>query len=241
MADKRNLRSNSNDQLTWTYNDILLILDKQRNDIVQIFKDELNKIVFKIEALESRMKIVENSFLEIQLKQKEQVTQHGSLTKKVEEMKSEYSHAILDEMEQRSWRKTNIIISGVVELKQGDVKERQDHDKKYVEELIEDLDMNEIEVQSVSRIGKIGGNKERLMRVKLKSEASKIELLKSARNLKNNTEYKGVYLNPDRTPMEQHRFSILRKELKTRRSNGEDVILYKGQIINKNEIHKNFR
>jgi hypothetical protein len=65
----------------------------------------------------------------------------------------------------------------------------------------------------------------------------KFRILKACKELKKRQEYKNVFINPDRTPLEQAIDKRLRHELKERRENGEDnLVIYRGKVINRNEI-----
>lgn len=236
---KRYLRSNSVDQIN--SNDLYILLEQQKKDIVDSFTNEIRKVFNKIESLETRILNFENSLYEIRKQQTDQESTIKTLAADIQNMKNEYSHALLDEVEQRNWRRNNIIVCGAEELKHGSLKERKEHDEIMIDNMIEDLKISDVEVRNITRIGRMKEGKERLIRIKLSTDDSKTKLLKAAKSLQNIPKYKGIYLNPDRTPVEQHRFALIRKELKDRKEKGEDVVLFRGRVIAKTALPKNFR
>ena len=66
--------------------------------------------------------------------------------------------------------------------------------------------------------------------IRLQDEATKWNILRMARELRNSHEYSNVYISPDLTPQEQQRDKALRDEVK-RRLNGEEVEIRRGRVV----------
>ena len=66
----------------------------------------------------------------------------------------------------------------------------------------------------------------RLLKISVKEEESKMQILRNAKLLKSSLHYKYVFVGPDRTPREQTEYRDLLRELKEKREKGEDVVLY---------------
>ena len=88
-------------------------------------------------------------------------------------------------------------------------------------------------IENVHRIGKVVEGRNRLIRVILSSEDCKDRVLREARQLRNASEFKNVYVNPDLTLRQRQEGKRLREELKRRRELGEDVVLRHGSIASK--------
>ena len=58
--------------------------------------------------------------------------------------------------------------------------------------------------------------------------------MQKAKNLRNSTTFKNVYINPDLTIRQQKESKALRDELKKRRNNGESVVIRNGEVVPKN-------
>jgi hypothetical protein len=144
-------------------------------------------------------------------------------------------------MEERDRRKANLIVSGIVEKEDGTVVERKQHDKAKVETLLQNLcDFNSTVITSVNRIGKVNSSKPRLLKIVCGNIETKLSLLRKAKELRRISSFKGVYLNPDQTPMQQKESKRLREELRRRRALGEDVLIQRGKIVERQTI-QNFR
>lgn len=65
----------------------------------------------------------------------------------------------------------------------------------------------------------------------------KLEILENAYKLSHTTEWKNVFIAPDRTPKEREEHKKLREELKRRQHEGEEgIIIRKGKIVKKARV-----
>jgi hypothetical protein len=91
-------------------------------------------------------------------------------------------------------------------------------------------------IVSVHRIGKPGGTRPRLLKVRCKDSEFRNHLLRRAKELRKNHKYKGIFINPDRTPIEQRRYKELLEELKERKDSKEDVVIFRNRVVPRRKI-----
>ena len=147
-------------------------------------------------------------------------------------------------MEDRNQRKPNLIVSGLPEKSDGSADDRRRWDMESVEELFHSLcHLNADAISSFHRIGKISSNKPRLLKVVCSDTESKSNLLRKSRDLKNTSKFRNIYLNPDLTPAQMLESKKLRQEWKRRKNCGEDVVIRRGHVVerNSNYFNQNFR
>ena len=105
--------------------------------------------------------------------------------------------------------------------------------------LLDVLKIDPNEIVSIKRLGKPVNDRRRLLRVSFSSAMIKRDVVLKARLLKNST-FKDVYIKPDLTLMQRERDLKLRKEMMSCREDGEDVVIYRGQVRRRSEL-KGFR
>ena len=147
---------------------------------------------------------------------------------------------ITNEIEQRIIRAKNVVISGLDLLSDGSVEERKKDDTNKCEEVLGNLDISDFEVVATHRIGKPVAGKPQLLKVIMDSVESKHEIMRKAKQLRNIQEYRQVYINPDRTPLQQLQNKELLEEWKARRDAGEQVVIFKQKVVARESL-KNFR
>lgn len=140
--------------------------------------------------------------------------------------------SVMDEMNQINIRKKNVVIHGIPEKEDGSLHEREDHDREKCQEILDDLELCDVNIRSTRRLGKSRGDGKRLLKVEFAKKLDKRNVLKRSGSLRNGR-FAGVYINPDRTPMEQKNHRKLREELRRRRQEGEDVVIFRGSVIPK--------
>ena len=112
---------------------------------------------------------------------------------------------------------------------------------KKCEEVFEFLDVEKTSIVHVQRMGKIRKDSKRILKINCNSVQTVKKLLMKARRLNTTENFKTVYIGKDLTRLQQNEERVLREELKRRRALGENVVIYRGSICNKNEIGKNFQ
>ena len=113
-------------------------------------------------------------------------------------------------------RKKNIVIHGLPEVD-------SERDVEAVMEILEEglrLDGSR-HIDRTMRIGRDSGDRPRPVRIQLKSEDSKKEILARAKNLKDNDKFKRLFITPDLTRKQQIADKELRMKLKEIRDSGE--------------------
>ena len=239
---KRNTRSNSS--TSDKSSDIPALLVKMKQEIIEATKAEIKNVVDKLSQMELKISCIENALDCITLRQDTQEKQIADLNDRLDNFKSTTaSNDMLEELQMRMARSRNVIVSGLPEQSDGTADERRKKDEDDVERLLEKIEMSDALVEKVSRLGKISQERSRLVRVSFREEEEKTQTLRKARLLRSFEKYRGVFVNPDRTPSQQKHFTKLRQELKVRRENGEDVIIFRDRIVSKADMNasKNFR
>lgn len=194
---------------------------------------ELKNISGTLNDLQSKLCAVEDTLQRVLETQKRQDTEIKALKEDVTKIKENYDN-IIAEVESRDRRKTNLILSGLPEKEEGTADERKQCDLLTVQTLFSTLDNSKTDVVSgVYRIGRMTSSRPRLLKVICNTFESKRSLLSKSKNLRNMTQYKNVYMNPDLTPQQQMQNKQLREELRRRRNLGEDVIIQHGKIVDK--------
>lgn len=144
-------------------------------------------------------------------------------------------HEEIDEKLEMEKRKMNIIVHGLKETVNKD--NEPEHDLEMVKELFgTGLKLDSVRhVSVVERIGKADNDKTRPLRIKLLQFESKAEIMKRAKDLKENDSFKKVVITPDLTRKQQIKDKELRTKLKEFRENGiQNCKISKGKIV-KNE------
>ena len=109
-------------------------------------------------------------------------------------------------------------------------------DAKMVEEILNvglKLDASR-HVAECERIGRYADDKVRPVRVKVKSAESKSEILKRAKQLKDQESFKHVFISPDLTQKQRKVDKDLRDHVKQFRSAGEENVIIKAGKVVKN-------
>jgi len=154
----------------------------------------------------------------------------------------------IDTKNEREERKNNIIIFNLDECEEDGIEKERKHDKREVGKLFgkicPEVEVKEIREENFVRLGrkantKVGSGvqkKNRPIKVVLPEEQSKGKILKKAKNLRGLAEYSKVGIAPDKTMKERMEDKKLRTELKTRKQNNEDVVVFNGKVMLRTEI-----
>ena len=214
-----------------TSNDLATLLERQKNDIIQSLKPELKTIVQKLTLLEDRITNLESNIASINHKHLIHDEKLTELTRDLNNVKFNIASETCDEIQQRLHRCKNVIISGLPGPLTGSVEERKSHDSNAVKNLLEAIEEDDSEILAMHRIGRPSNDGKTLLKVEFSSEEVKRKVLRKAKSLRQKEEFKFVYVNPDRTRLQQNEFKILRHQLKTRKESGEDVIIFKNKVV----------
>lgn len=199
-------------------------------------KKEMENTNKLIETLLSRIEKLEQS--NEQLREKyNKLLEDGSFT-------NDYNpdmimHMVTTEMKETEIRKKNIMIFGLQEKNCEGLKERRQHDANLCNQIMKELKVDDFEILHTQRMGKIRSDGKRPLKVVLSRTSAKQKIMKNAKELRK-TRFADIFINNDLTPFQQARAKQTRVELKERRKRGEDVVIYRGQVVTKASL-KNFR
>lgn len=232
--ERRSTRSNSTQSLTLC--DIKDLIEKSKKEIIHTFRNE-------IERLNTKLNELENKVISLEGENKLLIERNQNINKELTKLQSRdvvNMETITQEMDDRMFRRPNLILSGIPESA-GSVEDRKNKDKEIWSKVCAALGMEEAkEVDDLRRIGKVQTRKPRLLRVVCRNASTKFAILKKAKQLKTVHELKGIYINPDRTRTEQEMNRLLQEELKRRRNAGENVAIYRNRVVLKSDV-RNFQ
>lgn len=197
--------------------------NEKLKSMIKTFNKRLDDVERKTELLESRCKILE-----------ENCKKYEKLSKQREASDQE----LIEEAMERNRRRKFLIVSGLSEQKHGSAQERISKDTDSVRELAMIVGVDDLDPEEVSRIGRISNDRPRLLRFKCCSVDEKLSLLRAAKDLRQHSAYGGVYINPDLTRIQRRKNKELRDELRRRREAGEEVVIYRGRVVDKSERSK---
>ena len=237
-SPKLTLRSNSTSGFSLT--DIQQLINSSKNEIISSFKSELDKVNNSVLLLTARIQTIEEKLAEVKKKNDKHENEIRNINELLTKISAETPSNLLEEIEKRNVRRCNLILSGVAEPTSGTVEERNKYDQNETMRIIHELGLPNVEIDNTLRIGQSHEDKPRLLKVTCKDVKQKIEVLRKGKELRNSSAYKHVFINPDLTPMQQKEAFLLRNEMKRRKSQGEDVIIWHNKVILRSEMG-NFR
>ena len=95
----------------------------------------------------------------------------------------------------------------------------------------EGLEIEDLSIKTIVRLGKKEEGRTRLLKVALESVKRKREILTKAKKLREAERWKKVFVTPDLTPKERQQNKVLREELKRRTEEGEEcLVIRRGKI-----------
>lgn len=231
MADLRTDIMNLLQEFTQSQNENMTSLREDVKDIktqiesirstTDYLVTEHNKILLDINDLKNQKVVSEQKIASLEneidaLKREKLKEPTGSISTCSQE-------DLIREINERSNREKNLIIVGIPELHGSDTNERRLNDEKEVLNIISSIISHTFTSLKTSRIGKYNANKDRSIKVYLDSPATAKEILKN----KDKISHKDVKIFSDRTPAQQLYMKELKKELLTRKENGEQDLIIK--------------
>lgn len=237
-SPKRSTRSGSN-STTINFNDIKTLIDNRmkelhsliqntRVEIIQTFRDELDQLTHT-------MTTVKDNVLELQKSNELLKKKSEEMEKELNSFREQHMHTLNEityEVEERERRKLNIVVSGLPESPSDSADERKQHDLTQCEMLLSTLNISNPEsIQHIHRIGLVKQQKPRLLKLKCNTIEEKIAILRKSIELRLHSNYKGIYINPDRTSLQRILHKKLREELFQRKNNGEDVMILRDRVV----------
>ena len=224
-SKRKGRRKNSTDNLTLT--DIKDLIEDKCSDIQNTMRKEIQKINDNVQQILMRMNGLEKAQEDLKL-------ENRHLKKEIEDLKAAQENTLCqtaDEMYQRSLRASNLVIFGVPESSDGTSEDRKEHDEQFCKEMLQELLRTKEDFASLHRIGKLKPDVPRPLCLKCESFEQKNRILRSSKGLRNIAQFKSVFINPDRTPMQLEKDKNLRAELKRQILAGKDVIIFREKIV----------
>ena len=192
---------------------------KQCRDDIHACKEEI-----KGKDIENVRKLVEDKEQEVIIVTDEKI---DNLVKQkfTEKTREEQEHKL---------RQNNVIVFGVDESGSMDSDVRIADDVHAMKDILASIKTDHVTMKQLVRLGKrpeAGKDaKPRPLNVIFDSEAAKTEVLAKARNLQK-TKNCQIFIVQDMTPLERQRRKELVVERDLRKSQGEDVLIYKDKVV----------
>jgi len=131
----------------------------------------------------------------------------------------------------RERRKSNLIVYGLPEAPASTGLECQSCDLSSIQELVHSEFNISLETTKCIRLGR-RSNKPRPLLISPIEISTRSLILRNAKELRNSTSFKRVFIAPDLTPQERLHNKQLRAELTRRKESGEtNLIIRHGQLI----------
>jgi len=208
-----------------------------KKEIFSKFETEISSLKNCLNTLSSQFTRLEDKISSLQSKSEEHDQAIKKLSESIGTVKKELSSDILEEVVQRVQRQQNLIFTGIPESSFGTHEERNSHDQKAVEEVLDTIGMGQKGNSfRLSRIGKPRSDRPRLLKVDCQISSIKNEILRKAKVLRKSASLRKVFINEDRTPFQQLEWRLLRQKLKQRKDSGEDVVIYRNKVMLRSEV-----
>ena len=146
---------------------------------------------------------------------------------------------IFKEMEERARRSKNFVISGVVESTRQSADGQREEDRQTCSQILGALDVQDNCIDDVVRLGRFIEGRPRLLKVRCSNVDFRNSVLQRAKRLREHSEYRRVYINPDLTRYQQTCRRKLLTEWKQRREKGDDCVISGDRVLPRNQS-KNF-
>ena len=232
----KSTRSRSQSTVNFTLKDVRELIEASKRDIIDNFNStinsEINKLSNVISSLTVRVSTLEESNIVLRNKcaQLEQQIQQPNVPS--QESLTDFS----DEVEQRQRRRLNIIFSGIPESKEASVEEKKKADICECMKIRQEIGVEKPNLSNPTRLGRSkDSDHKRLLKVSCSDINQKFDILRKAKRLKKHPGLNRIFINPDRTRLQQKEFKQLLSELRLRRENGEDVFLFGNKIVTRHE------
>ena len=230
-------RSNSNTISSMSLADLQNLIVSSKNEMISIMRSEIEKINQTLSSLTGRIDVFEQKLTQICEKQDKQDTELANLKESFQHFSVDYQRELLQEAESRFGRCQNIIIRGLEEPSTGTEIERKTEDENKLHNLLQHLQVQNVQVKDIRRIGKSRVSSPRLLKLTINDDGKRLELIKKSSSLRNSSLYSGIFVNFDLTPLQQNEQRLLREELRQGRLS---VIIRRGKVQRRVDAAQNF-
>ena len=142
---------------------------------------------------------------------------NSAITKDLKTIMQETQHEEIAEKLDRKSRVNNLIIHGKQEINATD-------DEAFAKNLFKDLQVENITIKQIGRIGLNNDLQRRPIKLELKSEEDKKKVFDNLKHLKDRTPYKGISVTYDYTQRERSMIKKFHDEAKERNNEMENSI-----------------
>ena len=230
-------------------------IDKKTESIQRYLNDNMKKVIDRVERLNEEV-------MELKTREPKDVQSWSEQerNKEIEQMKKEVVREGVKEMRkerdeedkrvkeistkieeiEKERKKKNLIIFGLHESQEEEAGKRYEDDERKCNQIfMKELQLQNVEMEKLIRIGRKNENRNRPLLVKMANEEERLRVLRNAKRLRYSEEFQRVYIDRDMTAMEREKDKKLRKELKEKREK-EDAwyIIRKGKVIRAEEINR---
>lgn len=191
-------------------------VDEERNSENHIY----DRAGLRKEMEEMKEQIVNKGVAEVRKQRDHNEKQMQEVMTKIEEM-------------EREKRKKNVVLFNMVESEAENPQNRyREDEEKCLTMFAEELEIQDLKIEKLIRLGKKQEGRNRPLLVKLGAEEERKNILKEASKLRHSENFRRVYINRDLTQTEREQEGKLREELRTRRSEeGSHYIIRRGKVI----------
>ena len=203
--------------------------------------------IIKISALETENKALVSRITALESNKSSNVLDFSKLfekkgAKSIEEIK--ITQGFIELNKDANKRDKNVIIIGIPNSNDHDPATRKQHDEVIAKELFSELSIDPNKIKRVHRFknkDESNTSKSTPLLIELPDSSDKLHVLKSAKQLKNSTNFQRVYINPDQSESERR----ITKELVQKRNKLNEELNAKGELnkpfrygIRNNEVIK---
>lgn len=197
----------------------------ERNDLKKTRSDnKLDSILAMMQAMTNRFEGLEKKMIDPE-----------NLEEQIEEVVDRKLKEALEETQEKEKRKKNLLIVNMKESRSEDAEQRKRDDLQEIKRVLEPvIDLQVEDLSDPTRLGQIGGRRPRMLKVTVKTEEKKKEIIRKAQGINEGIENvtDRIFFNPDLTKKEREESKKLRDELKKRRNEGEkDLVIRNGKIV----------
>ena len=202
----------------------------------QEIKEEMNT---RFEEVSRKIKNTEEELRKEDEALKKQMTDlKEDIERKLGNLSKETATNSIKEIQEREWRKNNIVIFKLDESKEEEAEQRKAEDVKHVDNICSILKIT-TNVRNAVRLGKKTPGNTRPLRVTLDSKQNVEAIIKASRKLGtiDDATYKNLIIKNDQTPMEREETKKLlalrnKKREETEMKGEQDVwIIRRGQVV----------
>jgi len=232
---QRQLRSGSGASQI-TLNDIKSLIESVRSEIVNSFSEKFN-------CLNSTILTLQETISDLKKKNEELTSRYNNMECEMNILKEAVTSCgpsfIFKEMEERTRRSKNLVISGIVESTEESADGQEEEDRQMCSQILGALDIKDNCIDDVVRLGRFVEGRPRLLKVRCANVDFRDSVLQRAKRLREHSEYRRIYINPDLTRYQQTRRRQLLTEWKQRRDKGEEFVILGDRLLPRNQS-KNF-